>query len=251
MNQERLIHLIAHRGNAMEFPENTVPAFTSALELGLRFIELDVQLSRDGIPVVIHDALLTRTTGLPGSVFEHDADELVRFEAGEPARFGERFRDVRIPRLTDALAILDRRPDVTLFVEIKRESLAQFGHDQVVTAVTSAIGERRARCVVISFDLAAVHRAREYAQVPIGWVLDAYDAHAQLKCEALRPDFVFCNHAKLPRTGALWRGPWRWALYEVRDLPLALALAERGVHYLETMAVRDMSRALRAMHDTR
>ncbi|MFM2287572.1 MAG: hypothetical protein RL684_715, partial [Pseudomonadota bacterium] len=70
MHDTRLIHLVAHRGNAAECPENTLPAFQSALQLGVRFLELDVQLSRDGVPIVIHDHLLARTTGLPGSVFE-------------------------------------------------------------------------------------------------------------------------------------------------------------------------------------
>ena len=143
MNQARLIHLIAHRGNALEFPENTLPAFTSALELGVRFLELDVQLSEDGVPVEIHDSQLTRTTGLPDSVFDHGADALKRIEAAERSRFGERFSDVKLPLLTDVLALLDSRPDVTLFVEIKRESLIHFGHDQVVARVVEALRPRR------------------------------------------------------------------------------------------------------------
>ena len=84
MNHARLIHLVAHRGNAGEFPENTLPAFTSALEFGLRFLELDVHLSADGIPVVIHDHELIRTTGRPGSVFDLRARELSLIDAGEP-----------------------------------------------------------------------------------------------------------------------------------------------------------------------
>jgi len=248
LNQARLIHLIAHRGNALDFPENTLPAFTSALDLGVRFLELDVQLSEDGVPVVIHDSQLTRTTGLPGSVFEHGADFLQRIEAAERSRFGDRYSDVRLPLLTDVLALLDSRPDVTLFVEIKRESLRQFGHDQVVATVVETLKPRRSQCVVISFDLGAVHRAREYGRLPIGWVLSDYDRHTQLKCEALQPEFLFCNHLKLPAGGPLWRGPWRWALYEVRELAQALRLAERGADYIETMAVRELSAAMRAMN---
>ena len=53
MNHDRLIHLVAHRGDARDFPENTLPAFASALELGLRFLELDVHLSADGVPVEV------------------------------------------------------------------------------------------------------------------------------------------------------------------------------------------------------
>ena len=55
--------LIAHRGNAADYPENTLAALRSAIELGLRHVEFDVQLTRDGVPVVLHDADLRRMTG--------------------------------------------------------------------------------------------------------------------------------------------------------------------------------------------
>jgi len=238
---------VAHRGNAIEFPENTLPAFSSALDLGVRFVELDVQLSKDGVPVVIHDHLLARTTGLPGSVFDHEAAELCRMEAAEQQRFGDRYRGVRLPLLRDALALLKGHPEITLFIEIKRESLRQFGHDHVVSQVLEVIRPWRTQCVVISFDLVAVHRARLLAEAPIGWVLEDCSDHSRLKCEALLPQFLFCDHRKLPDAGRLWQGPWRWVIYEVRALPLALALAGRGADYVETMAVRELGDALRGL----
>ena len=246
MSQPQPIHLIAHRGNAREFPENTLPAFASALSMGVRRLELDVHLSADGVPIVLHDHQLLRTTGQSGTVFELSAQQLAQLEAYEPQRFGERFRGTRIPLLRDVLALLDGRPDVTLFVEIKRASLAQFGHDQVMARVLDTLWPARTQCVVISFDLAAVYRARQLGGVAIGWVLSDYDAHSRLKYEALQPEFLFCDHEKLPRHGALWRGPWRWAIYEVDSLPLALSLASRGVQYIETMAVHELSEALLA-----
>jgi len=244
----RLIHLVAHRGNARDFPENTLPAFESALELGLRFLELDVQLSADGVPVVMHDHDLTRTAGRPGSVFDLRASDLAQIDACEPSRFGERFRGTRVPLLTDVLALVEHRPEVMLFVEIKRASLQRFGHDQVVARVVKTLQPARGQCVVISFDLAAVHRARELGGVPIGWVLSAYDQHARLKFEALQPEFLFCDHELLPPQGTLWRGPWRWVIYEVDDLGLAQALGARGADYIETMAVQPMSEAMRRLH---
>ncbi|MFM2287802.1 MAG: hypothetical protein RL684_945, partial [Pseudomonadota bacterium] len=176
----------------------------------------------------------------------HDAAELTRIEAGEPARFGDRYQGTALPLLGDVLALLESRPEVTLFVELKRASLTHHGHDKVASAVLEAIGAWRSQCVVISFDLPAVHRARQLGAARVGWVLSDYDEHTRLKCEALQPDFLFCNHERLPAQGRLWPGPWRWAIYEVRSLELALALAGRGAGYLETMAVRDMSAALRA-----
>ncbi len=244
MNHSRLIHLVAHRGNAREYPENTLPAFASALGLGVRFLELDVQLSADGVPMVIHDHELPRTTGQPGCVFDLRADQLAQLEACEPDRFGERFRGTRIPLLTDVLGLLEGRPEVTLFVESKTESLAQFGHDQVVSRVVDTLRPARSQCVVISFDLAAVHRARQLGGLPIGWVLSDYDAHSRLKYEALQPEFLFIDHRQLPPSGALWHGPWRWVVYEVESMPQALSLAARGADYIETMAVHEMCEAM-------
>ncbi|MCC7460971.1 MAG: glycerophosphodiester phosphodiesterase [Gammaproteobacteria bacterium] len=247
MSGTRLIHLVAHRGNAREFPENTLPAFQSALDLGVRFLELDVHLARDGTPVVIHDHLLARTTGLPGSVFDLDGAQLAQIEAAETGRFGERHRGTCIPLLRDVLGLLDGRPQVTLFVEIKRQSLRVYGHDEVISRVLEALRPWASQCVVISFDLTAVQHARALGGLPIGWVLPHYDPHHELRYEALRPEFLFCDHAKLPAHGGLRRGPWRWAIYEVDTLPLALELAARGADYLETMAVREMSTAMRAL----
>jgi glycerophosphoryl diester phosphodiesterase len=246
LNHERLIHLVAHRGDARDFPENTLPAFSSALELGVRFLELDVHLSADGTPIVIHDHHLNRTTGRSGVVFDLSAEQLTQIEAAEPQRFGERFRGTRIPLLTDVLTLLKGRPEVTLFVEIKRASLTHFGHDRVVSTVVNTLRPMAAQCVVISFDLPAVHRARQLGGLRIGWVLNQYDQRSRMKYEALQPDFLFCDHLALPKDGALWRGPWRWAIYEVETLELAMLLAARGADYIETMAVREMSAAIRA-----
>ena len=251
LNTERLIHLVAHRGNAAEFPENTLPAFVSALELGVRFLELDVHLSRDGVPVVIHDHLLLRTTGLPGSVFDHDAAELLHVETAESQRFGDRFAGLRMPLLGDVCKLLTGRPEITLFVDIKRASLVEFGHDQVVSQILEIIKPWRTQCVMVSADLTAVHRARQLGNTPIGWELTEYDDHSRLKYEALRPQFLFCNHEKLPATARLWQGPWRWVIYEVANLPLALSLAKRGADYVATMAVRELSTALRGLRATK
>jgi len=128
-----------------------------------------VHLSADGVPMVIHDHDLTRTTGRPGCVFDMRARELVQIDASEPTRFGERFRGTRIPTLVEVLGLLGGRPEVTVFVEIKRASLTRFGYDQVVARVVNALKPARSQCVVISFDLAAVHRVRQIGGMPIGW----------------------------------------------------------------------------------
>jgi glycerophosphoryl diester phosphodiesterase len=241
----RLVHLIAHRGNARDFPENTLPALRSAVDLGVRFVEFDIHLTADGVPVVIHDHDLTRTAGVPGSVLEMSATELAGIEVAERGRFGERYAGTRIPQLREIADWLGERREVTAFVEIKRASLRRFGHEVVVPRVLEVLKPVRSRCVVISFDFAAIHMARQLGSFPIGWVLPECDAHARLKYEALAPEYLFCDHEKLPPDTRLWRGPWRWAIYEVETPVLALSLAERGADFIETMAVAHMVQAFR------
>ena len=249
MGVPRRVHLVAHRGNARDCPENTLPAFESAIELGLRFIELDIQLSIDHVPMVIHDHDLLRTTALDGTVFERTAADLATLSAGEPQRFGDRFAAARIPRLSDVVDLLLQHREVTLFAEIKRASLRQFGHETVVPRVLEVLKPLRPRCVVISFDLAAIHMARQLGGYPIGWVIGEYGGHERLKFEALKPEFLFCDYEKLPAAGNLWRGPWRWALYEVVDPAIATALVARGADFIETMAVAPMVQAFPGMID--
>jgi glycerophosphoryl diester phosphodiesterase len=239
------IELVAHRGNARDFPENTLPAIRSAIELGARFVEFDVQLSADAVPMVIHDHELQRTAGVPGSVFDYSAAELSQIEVNERSRLGERYSAVRLPRLDDVVDLLLQHPQVTPFVEIKRASLRRFSMERVVAEVLKAVKPLGERCVIISFDLPAVFRARQ-SGCAIGWVLTSYDEHARLKFEALQPEYLFVNHDKLPADGRLWMGPWRWVVYEVDRLELAQSLSARGAHAIETMAVADMMQALRS-----
>jgi glycerophosphoryl diester phosphodiesterase len=232
--------LVAHRGHALEFPENTLPAFESALQLGARWLELDVQLSSDRVPMVLHDDTLDRTTAASGVVWERTAAELQQVPAGEPARFGARYAEVRLSTLAQVVQLLQRWPAARLFVEIKTESLQQFGHALVMQQVLAVIAPAATQCVVISFDEQAVRMARELAGSPIGWVLTRYDAASKARADALRPELLFCNHTKFHTAEAPWSGPWRWAAYEVREPALAERLAARGVTLIETMALRRM-----------
>lgn len=238
--------LIAHRGNAAEFPENTLPALRSALELGVRFVEFDVQLSADRQPILLHDSNLKRTAGIDRNALEMTWQELSEVSVNEEQRFRQRYTDVGIPTLAQAASLLATYPHATAFVELKRASLRTFGQEIVVRKVCDTLKSIARQCVIISFDLAAVHHVRQVSSFRIGWVLSDYSNLSALKCEALAPDYVFCDHQLLSEsTSKLWRGPWRWAIYEVTSRKLALELAARGAKLVETMAVRAMLREFR------
>jgi glycerophosphoryl diester phosphodiesterase len=242
--------LVAHRGNAAEFPENTLPALRSALELGARYIEFDVHLTADRQPILLHDANLKRTAGIDRNALEMTWSELAEISVNEEARFGNRFTDVGIPTLAQAVSLLASNPQATAFVELKRASLRAFGQEAVVGKVCDALAPVARQCVIISFDLAAVHYVRQVSTLRVGWVLSEYTSLSALKCEALAPDYVFCDHQLLNESRSkLWLGPWRWAIYEVTTRKLAMELAARGASLIETMAVRSMLREFRGMRE--
>lgn len=241
-----LPQLVAHRGNAYEFPENTLPALRSALELGATHIEFDVQLSSDRVPVVMHDAALRRCAGLDRDGLEMKWAELQDVCVGEAERFGERYADVCIPSLAQIVELLSSFPQATAFVELKRASLLKFGHELMVQRVSEVLKPVAAQVVLISFDLPAIHHAQKTTHYSVGWVLSEYSSLTELKAQATVPNYLFCDRLKLPNDDSrLWRGPWRWAIYEVTTRAVAQQLVSRGAHLIETMEIRRMLRELR------
>ena len=157
--------VIGHRGAAGDAPENTFAAFDLALRQGADGIEFDVRLSAEGVPVVIHDPRLDRTTSGSGWVCEHSVRALKRLDAGSwfnrrwPARARPRYAGLRIPLLAEVLAWVRERTCLA-FVEIKPGSEAQPG---IEASVLEAINHADAAplTTVISFDLAVLQRLRE------------------------------------------------------------------------------------------
>jgi glycerophosphoryl diester phosphodiesterase len=242
----RLLHLVGYRGNSSEFPENTLPALRSAIALGVRFIELDVHLSADGVPMVCDERQLSRVTGEDDADLDLSGAQMSALDVSQTNRFGDRFLGTLIPSLTTTLRLLEGRPEITVFVVIGRASVARFGHDQVISQVVRALRPFRSRCVLLSKDLATIHNARTRAEYPVGWVVPSYDAHTRLKFEAFKPEYLFVDRELLPPQGPLWRGPWRWAVSNVPDLDTALALANRGADFVVTRSVRSLGEAMRA-----
>ncbi|MBR6740957.1 MAG: hypothetical protein IKM04_07835 [Clostridia bacterium] len=91
------IEVAAHRGNVAEYPENTMPAYKSAYEIGADMIELDLHMTKDGEIVLIHDGDLARTADVSGRINELTLDEILRADVG--IKKGEEFRGTRVPTL--------------------------------------------------------------------------------------------------------------------------------------------------------
>ncbi len=107
--------IIGHRGFRAKYPENTLAGFQAAIDANADMVELDVQLSRDGQIVVIHDAELNRTTNGKGTVASRSLADLKKLDAG--SWFHPRFRNERIPTLEEVLDLAANR--IMINIEIK------------------------------------------------------------------------------------------------------------------------------------
>ncbi len=141
--------IIAHRGASGEFPENTLPAFAAAIEAGAQMCELDVQLTRDGAAVVIHDETVDRTTNGTGAVAAMSLAEIRRLDAG--VKFGARFAGTRIPTLEEVLTLVRGR--CALNVELKSA-----GVEREVCRLLRAHEALSSTTIVSSFDWDALAR---------------------------------------------------------------------------------------------
>jgi len=183
------ILLGGHRGNADEFPENTLASFRSAIELGVDLIECDVHRSEDGRLPVIHDHLLDRTTNGSGLVRDHTMAELKRFDAGSWK--GARFKDERIPSIDEVLALA--RGQAGVAIEVKNLPLPYPGIEElVVEAVRGA--EMVRDVVVISFDHRCIKRIGELEPEILTGVLEASRPVDVLRVMDDADADVFCPH---------------------------------------------------------
>jgi len=156
---------IAHRGASGEAPENTMAAFELALRQGADGLEFDVHLSSDGVPVVVHDARLERTTSGNGRVAAMPAGILKRLDAGSwfnrryPARTRLRYAGLKVPTLGEVLSLVHKRQCLA-FIEIKKARTPYPGIEEKVVEIIHRAGVE-ALSTVISFDLRALARARQ------------------------------------------------------------------------------------------
>lgn len=112
VSQNQTVQLFAHRGGAYEFDENTIFAFKSSYEKGLRGFETDVRITKDGVLVIMHDASIERTTGQKGVVEEMTSDELrsIKTKSGNPILF-----------LDELLAFFADKSGIYLELEMKTD----------------------------------------------------------------------------------------------------------------------------------
>ncbi|MCA0171161.1 glycerophosphodiester phosphodiesterase [Bacillus sp. RAR_GA_16] len=194
--------IFAHRGASRQCPENTLSAYKRAVELGAEGIEIDIQLSKDGIPVVIHDRTLKRTTSGKGIVTNTTFADLKNLDAG--SWFSPKFQDERIPSLEEVLTFASNYPDLWLNIELK-----YYREDDDLLAQTAIPMIKKYRSdkntLISSFEherLLEVHKLwskLETAPLYKGNLHEPWQYAKKLKAKAIHPHFKSI-HAPLIKT---------------------------------------------------
>lgn len=152
--------IIAHRGASGYAPENTLESFVTAADMGIDWIEFDVRLSKDGIPMVFHDADLDRTTNASGPFVSLTKNELQDLDAGH--WYGESFTGLTIPTLEDVLEICATR-DLGFNIELKPNPNEDIETTEAALDLIARYWDDHHRLIISSFSGACLERAAEMA----------------------------------------------------------------------------------------
>lgn len=232
--------LIAHRGYTLKYPENTLAAFQAAIDAGAGFIECDVQLSGDGVPVLFHDKNLQRICKQPGAIHEYSWQALQAFRASDPGRFGTTYSQVSIATLESFINMLTANPGVNAFIELKNISLDHFGIEFVLGTMLPYLTGLEKRTILISYNLDSLIKAREAGWKQVGAVIDDWRETKSDDLQQLKPQYLFCDVRGLPEQGKIAYPGAKIAIFEVADPEIALQLSNRGIDMIETFAVNEM-----------
>lgn len=225
----RGLRIIAHRGNSSVAPENTLAAFKSALDVPSDLVELDYYHSADGVPVVIHDEILDRTTnaadvfGKPKLVvgdFAHS--ELRKLNTG--SWFDDRFAGEKMPTLLESLAVIQSRS--TTLIERKAgdaETLVRLLEKENLID----------RVVVQAFDWDFVAKCRQLSpRLALGTLSGKPAAEEQIRAAAATgADLIVWDHQKLgrPQIDLIHQlGKKAW-VYTIDELPRARQFITAGI----------------------
>jgi glycerophosphoryl diester phosphodiesterase len=226
---------VAHRGQSADFPENTLQSIAQAIACGASAVEFDVQMTQDHVPVVCHDISLARTAGEAINIAESNYEALLHYSVGESERLGGKFAEVRLPALREMAALLQQSPQVTAFVELKDESIEQFGIEPFVKQVGEVLAPIAAQCVLIADSLDALLLSRKLYGFPIGWIVHRWDEGDHLLAKQHGVDYLVisiehclrCNHDFAADL-------WEWMVYETNDVKIVSELFAQGIRYVES-----------------
>lgn len=156
----KLPKIVGHRGACAYAPENTLESIKTAADMGCRFVEFDVRITRDSVPVLMHDDTLDRTTNGYGALADHTLADLNDLEAG--SWFGGSFGGIKIPTLEETLDIIYGL-NLGIMVDIRAPQGREVETTEAVLDILSRSWDDPERILITSYSTASLETALEMA----------------------------------------------------------------------------------------
>jgi glycerophosphoryl diester phosphodiesterase len=160
MSSLKLPRIIGHRGACGYAPENTIESIHTAADMGIDWVEIDVKLTNDDIPIIFHDDTLDRTTNGSGLVAETTYEDIRNLEAG--SWFSDSFAGVKIPTLEEMIDVLIER-NLGLNLEIKPCPGREKETAEIALDMLSRVWDDHNRLIISSFSHVSMEIARDMA----------------------------------------------------------------------------------------
>lgn len=222
------VSVAGHRGDMYNAPENSISSVRSAIDKGLDAVEVDVQMTSDGIVVLNHDITLRRVAGIPDQVIDLTYAELVQLEIG--SHFSDEFTGEKIPTLAQVLQLMEEvKGQVKLIVEIKPYAPSEEIAKKVVALIERY--ELEEDCYIQSFDYEVLQEVRKAnPDIKIGQIM--YFAAGNLS--NLDVDFYTINQSMLSDRFILnarkeEREVWVWTVNIERNIKEVLKFDINGI----------------------
>ena len=229
---------VAHRGYAAAFPENTLIALDAALNAGAKYVEVDIQLSADKVPVLFHDRDLQRLCEKPKAIHDYNYSELITFNLAYREKFSENYAENKITSLQDFIDYLKAHPQLNAFIELKRSMIETFGTEIVLNVILPMFKDMQNQISFISYHQDILREIDLNTDFSTGIVVDEWDEYTAASCWT--PEWLFCSAEGLPADDNDLKQDSKIVVFEVGETRLAKTLLKRGIKYLETFKIKEM-----------
>ncbi|PKK38913.1 Glycerophosphoryl diester phosphodiesterase [Clostridiaceae bacterium JG1575] len=236
--------IFAHRGYSMKYPENTEISFLKAIEAHCDGLECDVQLTKDDIPVILHDETIDRTSSGSGRVCDYTYAELLAFDFAHamPGAYGPQ----RLLTLPELLLLVRKAPqNLTLNIELKNSVLPYEGLEEIVLKELRPF--RDLDILISSFNHRSIQKMKQLApHIPCAPLLDrkqkkVLEVIESLGVKGVHPSILLLDEELIRH---LKQDEYFINVYTVNDPGVARLLDQEGVDGIFTDCCLEMKEAL-------
>jgi len=227
------IYWVAHRGNCEHHIENTLESVESAINNGIKHIEIDVQLTQEGLPVVFHDNNLKVLLGIDKNMAETSYTRLSKTPL-QPRKVNPIKTDYFAPLLSQIVLLIKQHKNITLYVEVKNINFQYFSYQHVYKTLIKTLKPIINQVVIIGFSYRFLRLVKKNSSTPIAYVLPSWQQYSSKMLKNLQPEIIFTDITIIPTNETFHTKKEKWVAYEVSSIKKAKQLITQGIFGLES-----------------